>query len=82
MGKKNKAKIPKKIAGFKLSKGSRKDLRKLLRMIEEPQARALALSALGVLAAYLGERLAEGKGPLSKVARKAIGKASDLAKAH
>ena len=70
--------IPKKIAGFKLSKGSRKDLHKLLKLIETPDARALALSAAAAAFTFLAERVAEREGTLGKIA----GKAAALAKAH
>lgn len=72
MGKKNdKIKIPKKVLGFKLSKGSRKDLRRLLKVLEAPEARAIAVSATSVAIAYLAEKAAERKGPLRKLASKA-----------
>jgi hypothetical protein len=59
MGKKSgKIKVPKKIMGFKLSKGTRKDIRKLLRMIGSPDKRQVAMTAAGGLAAYLTERFA------------------------
>ena len=57
MAKKNK--VPKKVLGFKLSKGTRKDLKKLLSMLEGPDTRALAISVAGGLAAYLAEKFAE-----------------------
>lgn len=41
--------IPKRIFGFKLSKGTRKDLRKIIGMLEHPEARTLALSAATAL---------------------------------
>lgn len=63
--------IPKRIFGFKLSKGTRKDLRRIIGMLEHPEARTLALSAATALAAYLGEKTLEGKGPLGRVGRKA-----------
>jgi len=59
MGKKNKHKVPKRILGFKLSKGTRKDLKKLLKMFEHPDRRALAMTAAGGLATFLMERFAE-----------------------
>ena len=73
MGKKKdgKVKIPKRVLGFKLSKGSRRDLRKLLKLIETPQARAIAVSAASVAFGYLAEKTAERKGPLGKLANKA-----------
>jgi len=61
MAKKNKHKVPKSILGFKLSKGTRKDLKKLLRMFEHPDRRALAMTAAGGLATFLMERFAEKK---------------------
>jgi len=61
MAKKNKVKVPKHILGFKLSKGTRKDLKKLLRMVEHPQKRALAMTAAGGLATFLIERFADKK---------------------
>ena len=57
MAKKNK--VPKKLMGFKLSKGTRKDLKKLLKMVTEPDTRTLAVSAAGALAAFIAERFAE-----------------------
>ncbi|HEY6816726.1 MAG TPA: hypothetical protein VI168_14395 [Croceibacterium sp.] len=59
MAKKDKLKVPKKIMGFKLSKGTRKDLRKLLRMFTKPDTHSLATAAATGLAAYLAERFAE-----------------------
>ena len=60
MAKKGKGlKVPKRIMGFKLSKGTRKDLRKLLRMVGEPDTRTLAMTAASGLAAYLAEQFAE-----------------------
>lgn len=57
MAKKNK--VPKKVMGFKLSKGTRKDLKKLLKMLSDPDTRTLAVSAAGALAAFLAKRFAE-----------------------
>ena len=54
-----KRKVPKKILGFKLSKGTRKDLKKLLKMLGDPDTRTLAISAAGGLAAFLAEKFAE-----------------------
>jgi hypothetical protein len=54
-----KIKVPKKLMGFKLSKGTRKDLKKLLKMVTEPDTRTVAVSAAGALAAFLAERFAE-----------------------
>lgn len=54
-----KIKVPKKLMGFKLSKGTRKDLKKLLKMVTEPDTRTLAVSAASALAAFLAERFAE-----------------------
>ena len=51
--------IPK-VLGFKLSKGTRSDLHKLSQHLETPEARGLAISALGVGLAYLAEYLARG----------------------
>jgi len=54
-----KLKVPKKVFGFKLSKGTRKDLKKLLKMLGDPDTRTLAISAAGGLAAFLAEKFAE-----------------------
>ena len=54
-----KIKVPKKLMGFKLSKGTRKDLKKLLKMVTEPDTRTLAVSAASALAAFIAERFAE-----------------------
>ena len=60
MAKKDKGlKVPKKIMGFKLSKGTRKDLRKLLKLFSKPDTHTLAAAAASGLAAYLAERFAE-----------------------
>jgi len=59
MAKKTKVKVPKRVFGFKLSKGTRKDLKKLLKMVANPDTKALAMSAAGGLAALLAERFAE-----------------------
>lgn len=56
-------KIPKKVLGFKLSKGSRKDLRKLLKLIEGPEMRGIALSAASIALGYLTDKGLERKGP-------------------
>ena len=71
MAKKNK--VPKEILGFKLSKGTRKDLKKLLRMVTQPDTRTLAISAAGGLAAFLAERFAEHE--IDKQAGKGKGRA-------
>ena len=54
-----KNKVPKKLMGFKLRKGTRKDLKKLLKMVSHPDTRTLAISAAGALAAFIAERFAE-----------------------
>jgi hypothetical protein len=54
-----KTKVPKQILGFKLSKGTRKDLKKLIKMLNHPDKHALAVTAASGIAAYLAERLAE-----------------------
>lgn len=54
-----KIKVPKKLMGFKLRKGTRKDLKKLLRIVAHPDTRTLAISAAGALAAFIAERFAE-----------------------
>jgi predicted site-specific integrase-resolvase len=59
MAKKNKSKVPKTILGFKLSKGTRKDLKKLLKMFRNPDTHTIAMTAAGGLAAFLAERFAE-----------------------
>ena len=51
-------KVPKKLMGFKLSKGTRKDLNKLLKMVAHPDTRSLAMSAMGAISALLAERMA------------------------
>lgn len=59
MAKKDKTlKVPKKIMGFKLSKGTRKDLKKLLKLLGKQDAHRFATSALGALVALLTERMA------------------------
>ena len=60
MAKKDKGlKVPKKIMGFKLSKGTRKDLKKLLRLFGDPDTRKLAMVAASGLAAYLADRFTD-----------------------
>lgn len=59
MAKDKSLKVPKKIMGFKLSKGTRKDLKKLLKMFAHPDTRTLAMTAASGLAAYVAERFAE-----------------------
>jgi hypothetical protein len=70
MGKKShgKAGIPKKVLGFKLSKGTRKDLAKLVSLIDGPETRGLAISAASIALGYLAEKTTSGKGPLGKLA--------------
>ena len=63
-------KIPKKVLGFKLSKGTRKDLRKLLKRMDSPEARALAISAAGAAVAYFAEQAAQREGLIGRVAGK------------
>jgi hypothetical protein len=58
MSKKNKPKIPKKILGLKLSKGTRKDLRKLVKLIETPETRGLAIAAASVALGFLAKKMA------------------------
>ena len=60
MAKKDKTtKVPKRDLGFKLSKGTRKDLKKLLKMFRNPDTHTIAMTAAGGLAAFLAERFAE-----------------------
>jgi hypothetical protein len=54
-----KPKVPKQILGFKLSKGTRKDIKKLLKMFRNPDTHTLAMTVAGGLAAFLAERFAE-----------------------
>ena len=62
MAKKDKRlKVPKKILGFKLSKGTRKDIKKLLGMLDDPDTRKLAMTAASGVAAYLAQRFVENK---------------------
>jgi hypothetical protein len=51
-------KVPKKLMGFKLSKGTRKDLNKLLKMVTHPDTRSIAMSAMAALSSLLAERMA------------------------
>lgn len=69
------AKIPKKVLSFKLSKGSRKDLRKLLKLVEGPEIRGIAISAASVALGFLAEKTVERKGPPGKRAGKTAGRA-------
>ncbi len=62
-----KYRIPRKVLGFKLSKGSRKDLRRLLKLIEGPEARAIAISAASIAFGYLAEKTAKRKGLLREL---------------
>ena len=60
MGKKKKSsKVPKKLFGFKLSKGTRKDLGKLFKLVTHPDSHSLVMSGLGALSALLAERVAK-----------------------
>lgn len=61
MAKKSKLKVPKKVLGFNLSKGTRKDIKKLLKLVGDPETRAIALSVAGGLAAFIAERIGERK---------------------
>jgi len=54
-----KKKVPKKILGFKLSKGTRKDLKKLLKMFGNADSHKVAASVAAALTAYLIERFGE-----------------------
>ena len=54
-----KTKVPKKILGFKLSKGTRKDLKKLLKMFDNADSHKVAASVAAALTAYLIERFGE-----------------------
>lgn len=63
-------KIPKKVLGFKLSKGSRKDVRKVLKRLESPEARTLALAAAGAAIAFLAEHAAQRDGLIGRIASK------------
>ena len=57
-----KTKVPKRILGFKLSKGTRKDLKRLLRMFGDPDTHKIAIAAASGLAAFLADRFAEPAG--------------------
>lgn len=62
--------IPKKVLGFRLSKGTRKDIRKLLKRLETPEARTIAISAASAGLAYLAEHAAHREGLIGKLASK------------
>jgi len=53
-----KAKVPKKLLGFRLSKGTRKDIKKLLKMLGHPERHKLATTVISALVALLSERMA------------------------
>ena len=55
MAKKNKIKLPKKIAGHKISKGARRNLTWLIRMLERPEAKALIASGAGMVFTHFAE---------------------------
>lgn len=61
MAKKNKIKLPKKIAGYKVSKDMRRNLTSLVRMLDSPDAKALIASGAGMFLTHLAERRALGK---------------------
>jgi hypothetical protein len=58
MARKDKLKVPKRILGFKLSKGTRKDLKTLRKMFADQETSALAISIAGGLSAVLAELFA------------------------
>jgi hypothetical protein len=62
-------KVPKKIMGFKLSKGTRKDLKKLMRMFEDADTRTLAMTAVSGLAAFLASHFTDKPPPKRPRAR-------------
>jgi hypothetical protein len=58
MGKKvNGVKVPKRIMGFKLRKGTRKDIAAVANALGHPDAKSLVLAAMAALGPFLAERL-------------------------
>ncbi|MBW8785178.1 MAG: hypothetical protein JF593_11190 [Novosphingobium sp.] len=57
MSKKTKAlKLPKKVAGYKLSKPLRRSLGALAGLLRTPEAKALAATAMGAVVTHISER--------------------------
>lgn len=57
-------KVPKKILGLKLRKGTRKDIAFLVKKVRHPDARSLVLAATAALGPMLAERIAARKGKI------------------
>jgi hypothetical protein len=65
-----KAKVPKKLLGFRLSKGTRKDIKKLLKMLGHPERQKLATTVISALVALLTERMAARQMPSGEPVKK------------
>lgn len=62
-------KVPKKILGYKLRKGTRKDIADLVRTVRHPDPKALIAALVAALGPILAELLAHRKGQKLKVVR-------------
>lgn len=50
-------KVPKRILGLKLRKGTRKDIAALVKALKHPDGRALAMAAMAAFGPLLAERI-------------------------
>ena len=69
MAKKNQMKLPKTIAGYKLSKGTRKNVSWAVRLLDSPEAKALLASGFAALVTRVADRREKSKRKLAKGAR-------------
>ncbi len=60
-------KVPKKLLGVKLRKGTRKDIAALVNRVRHPDGRSLALAAVAALGPLVAERLTAKQDKLKAV---------------
>lgn len=61
MAKKKRIKLPKKFAGYKLSKATRRNLSWAMRLFDSPEAKTLVASGVGAVVTHFAERRAKPK---------------------
>jgi hypothetical protein len=69
MAKKNRIKLPKTFAGYKLTKSTRRKLDWAVRLLDSPEVKALVASGVGAVVTHFAERREKSKKRLAKAAK-------------
>lgn len=69
MAKKNPIKLPKKVAGYKLSKSTRRSLGWAVRLLDRPEVKTLIASGVGAAITHFSERRERSRRKLAKAAK-------------